>query len=53
MSFFDVFMLALGLICMLTIIFCAVCKLRPEVLKNERAESIYNFIIGNDVYETE
>lgn len=53
MRFFDVFMLALGLMSVLTIIFVTVCRLKPEALEHEIVNSIYNFMIGNDVYETE
>ncbi len=53
MSFFSVFMLVLGILNMLMIIFAAACRLNPRVLKNKTINEVYNFIVGNDVYEIE
>ena len=53
MTFFDWFMAVLGMVCLVTIIFLVTCKVKPSVLKTEKVKVIYDFMVGNDVYETE
>ena len=58
MTYFDWFMAIVGIICDLTIIFGIACKVKPSILKNEKAKSAYDFIVGyetnaEDLYETE
>jgi len=46
MTFFDWFMAVIGIICMITIIFWVVCKIRPELRKNKTINDLYSFIVG-------
>ena len=58
MSFFEVFLLIVGIFSWLTIIFWIVGRVDPEVRENEITEWLYDFLFNtdlevDDVYELE